>query len=898
MGRLAGVASSVDMAGMNPTVLRLLWTRFAWRHWKMSPVSSFLLLLILATGVAAFFSIRLANMAALEGFKNFTGLITSQSDGIVTAPVGKLSDAILPELRQLLGNLPVNLVPVLEASAVEPGTSEPQAIGSRPTFQLVGLDLPALMNLNGQSDHEPGWFGSGTSSQANKSPNGFSTILRDGISVFVSPFLAGQKGLKVGSPLTLVINEHEVTLRVAGIIPTVPGQATAPPDLLIMDLPAVQGLTDQPGQLDRVEFVLEEGPHRAEQWQQARQKLESANPPGHPRWVVGSPSSRRAAAATMTGAFRLNLTILSLLALLVGLYLVFQGLDGAVVRRRGEIAVLRSMGVTSGQVQAAWLVEAACMGLAGGAVGLVLGWLGAQFAVKMVTRTVNALYFSSSAHSAPFDLGEAGMALALSLVAGLFAGWRPARAAANTPPAQMAVRAGAVPYPGGMLLRQPQLGFLLAILGTVLICFPPVRLAGGGRLPVAAYAAALCWIFSAGIFSGSFLSWLGGSLPRFQINSVPLRLACSHLREPSGRHRLLVASLVCAIGMTAGMAILVGSFDATMRGWIARTFQADLYISSDGAQTASSSSRISHPTWVQVVTLPCVKRANVIQVMDIKLGGASTLLVGNKLSFFRDYAHPAWVQPPLSDEVFDPARNSRLALASEAFSERFQLHRGDEVRVPTPAGFQRVTLAGIFSDYGNERGSLLIEQGQFAQWYGNELAASLILALKPGWDAEAVRAELRAGHPGLGVFTSRYLRGESLRIFHQTFAVTYALELIGVVVAIAGLAFTMASLLWERRNDMNTLRALGLRRAELARAAAWEGALTAVAGVFWGLAVSLALGWLLIYRINKQTFGWTLQTARPWGQLGALALLVLFSAVVAGWCTGRWGARLPAEREE
>ena len=885
------------MAATNQTVLRILWARFAWRHWWRSPVSSILLLLVLALGVAAFFSIRLACRASIASFQDFTDLITSSSDGLITAPVGTLPESVLPKLRQLLGREPVNLVPVLETSAVAPAGDEQQTIGSRPAFQLLGLDLPALVNLASQRDLGPGWFGSATNGQAPESENGFSSLLRNQKDVFISATLALRDRLKTGSSLPLVINEHPVTLRVAGIIPADPRQPAAPANLLIMDLPALQQLTDKPGQLDRVEVVLEAGPNRSALWQRIKAKL-TAGPPDSPRWLVGSPDDRRASAATMTGAFRLNLTILSLLALLVGLYLVFQGLDGAVARRLNEISVLRSLGVTSLQIQCAWLVEAASIGLAGGLLGLGLGWLGAQGAVKMVARTVNALYFASSADSAAFDSGEAGIALVISLLAGAFAGWRPARVAANTPPAQIAVRAGPAGYPRGKFLDRPQLGVALIVLGIFLTRFPPLRLVGGGRLPVAAYAAALCWIFGAGIFAGALLAGLGRLLHWTKINSVPLRLACSHLRAPGGRHRLLLASLVCAVGMTAGMAILVGSFDTTMRGWIARTFQADLFISSDGAQTASSSSRISPATWRQVVAHPAVKRANVIQVMDLNLAGVSTLLVGSQLAFFRDYTRPAWVQAPRDDLVFNPDRNGTLALASEAFSARFQKHRGDSVQVPTPGGFRRVTIAGIFADYGNERGSLLIEQRQFAGWFGNELAASLILALKPGCDPDALRAELRAAYPGLGVFTSGYLRGESLRIFHQTFAVTYALELIGVVVAVAGVAFTMASLLWERRADLNTLRALGLRRNELAVAAAWEGALTAAAGVLSGLAVSLALGWLLIYRVNQQTFGWTLQTDRPWGQLTALALLVLASATITGWCVGRWAARLPAEREE
>ncbi len=886
------------MAATNQSVLRLLWARFTWRHWWLSPLSSGLLLLILAIGVAAFFSIRLANRAAVASFQNFTDLITSQSDGLITAPVGMLSESVLPELRQLLGNQPVDLVPVLETSGIAPSHEDKQSIGSRPTFQLLGLDLPALVNLTSQSDNAPDWFAATADSQTNDSKKNQSPIWGKPNAVFISAALEQRGPFKIGSDLPLIINEHPVTLHVAGIIPVNSGQPAAPPNLLIMDLPALQQLTDKTGQLDRVEFVLAAGPHRAAQWAAIKQKLESANPAGAPRWLVSSPADRRASAVTMTAAFRLNLTILSLLALLVGLYLVFQGLDGSVVRRRSEIAVLRSLGVTSRQIQWAWLAEAASVGLAGGLVGLGLGWLGAQLAVIMVARTVNALYYADSINSASFDFKEACIALLVSVLASTFAGWWPARLAANTPPAQIAVRSGTGNYPGGKLLRRPGLGLLLILIGLGLTWLPPLRLTGGGRFPIAAYGTALCWIFGGGIFAGALLAGLGAGIKWLQLNSIALRLAGSHLRAPSGRHRLLAASLVCAVGMTAGMAILVGSFDTTMRGWISRTFQADLFISSDGAQTAGTTSRISPATWKQVVAQPAVQEANVLQVMDITLNGVSTMLIGNRLAFFRDHAHPAWVEPPLADTVFDTNRNAALALASEAFSERFRIHRGDQVQVPTPAGFQAVTIAGIFADYGNERGSLLIERAQFTHWFGNELVASLILALKPGYDAETLRAELRQKYPGLGVFTSNFLRGESLRIFHQTFAVTYALELIGVVVAIAGLAFTLASLLWERRLDLNTLRALGMRRTELAAAAAWEGALTAAAGVLMGLLVSLALGWLLIYRINKQTFGWTLQTDRPWGQLAALALLVLASALVAGWFVGRWSARLPAEREE
>ena len=887
------------MAASKLNVPGLLWSRFSWRHWRTAPISSGLLVLILAIGVAAFFSIRLANRAAVSSFQNFTEIITAQSDGLITARVGSLPEKVLRELRQLFGSEPVNIVPVLETTAISPRHSEVESIGSRPTYQLLGLDLPALINLSsGQKNHGAGWFGGEDENHTSKTNETLRTVLKNPLAVFISEKLARRDKLGLNSPLPLIINEHPVILNVAGIIPTDPNHPAAPVNFLVMDLPALQRLADRAGELDRVEFVLPEGPRRSERWNEIAEKLKVAGLNQTPQWLIGSSTDRRASADVMTQAFRLNLTILSLLALLVGLYLVFQGLDGAVVRRRSEIAVLRSLGVTAQQIQTAWLMEAAAMGLVGGLLGMALGWGGAQVAVKLVAQTVNALYYASSADSAMLDGNEALLALLLAVSASVLAGWRPAHAAANTPPAQIATRGGATSFTEGLWLQKPILGLGFAMGGIILSFLPPMRLEGGGRLPLAAYAAALCWIFSAGIFAGKLLSALGRLAHGLAENSVPIRLAASQVRSPSGRHRLAVAGLVCAVGMTAGMAILVGSFERTMTGWIARTFQADLYISSDGAQNASAQSRISPATWQAVKSDPAVKAANIIQFMEIDLGGIKTILVGNDLGFFNDYAHPAWLSQPRDNAIFDPQRNEGLVLVSESFSERFRVKQGDTIQLPVPQGLHSVMIAGVFADYGNERGSILMERRYFTKWYDDSMAASIIMALKPGIDTETFRARLRAQYPGLGVYTSSYLRGEALRIFHQTFAVTYALELIGVVVAVVGLAFTMASLLWERRLDLATMRALGLRRSEISRSAGWEGALTAMAGLGMGLALSAALGWLLIYRINKQTFGWTLQTNWPSAQLTGLSVMVLASAISVAWLVGRWGSRLPAEREE
>jgi putative ABC transport system permease protein len=377
-----------------------------------------------------------------------------------------------------------------------------------------------------------------------------------------------------------------------------------------------------------------------------------------------------------------------------------------------------------------------------------------------------------------------------------------------------------------------------------------------------------------------------------------VRIALSHLRKPSGRHRLATAALLCAIGMTAGMAILVASFEDTMLGWVRRTLQADVYVSSSGAQSATSRNRITADAAARIAAHPAVAKASMLVSHLITFEGGQTLLNGVDLSADATRPDLSWVQRPDTEAVFTAGANGRLAIVSESFSERFRKRRGDDIRVPTPAGAQDLVIAGVFADYGNERGSILVERASVRAWFGDDAVTSVALFSKPGVNGDALRAELLALYPGLSIYTNVSLRSEVLRIFRQTFSITYALEVIGVIVAMAGLALTLASMLLDRRDELTTLRALGFTHGEIAWATAVEGLAVSVSAAVGGLVLSLGLGWLLIYVINKQSFGWTLGFSLPVGQLVALSLAITVTGLVVSYAVGRWGADLPADREE
>ncbi len=879
-------------SALTPFLLR----RFTLRHWRLAPKQSALLVFILALGVAVFVAVRLANRAAVASFSNFTETLTGQSDWSIQAPAGTLPESILPELRAALAGRPVHVVPVVETTASPPPSPGNEDKFGRPTYTLLGVDLLSVANLARPQDKP--FFNQAPDARSSQSKEDaaatgdFWRSFNAGPQVWLSREFADP----LPSQVELVIDETVRTLPVAGVIPTAPDAPNVPSTLLILDLVQLQRLAGKIGKLDRIEFLIEPGPRADARRAELQTILEKLGRNGE-RWTVSEPGARRDSAEAMTRAFRLNLTILSLIALLVGLYLIFQALDGAVVRRRPEIAILRSLGVEESAIRRVWLWESALLGLAGGALGLLLGWAGAQVAVRAVGQTVNALYYATTVASAHLTLAEIILGLALGLVAALVAGWLPAREAARTPPAQVLQR-GAAPAVGHRVMRSVGLGLGFIVVGVLCAQLPPVRFAGGGRFPFAGYAAAFLWIFGAGVVCAFLLPPIARAARAWGTRFAPAKVALSHLRAPSGRHRLAAAALLCAIGMTAGMAILVASFEHTMQGWIKRTLQADLYISSSGAQSASSQNRISARAAETLANHPAVAFAGMLVVYPISLDGIPTLLTGADLTNPETRPDLPWVSAPRDNRVFDPFLNTGLALVSESFTERFRVKSGDTLTLPTPAGPQRVVITGVFADYGNERGSIIVERRQLHEWFGEDSVTNVSLYVKPGVDPDALRAELVRVHPGLSVFTNAKLRAEVLRVFRQTFSITYALEVIGVAVAMTGLALTLASVLLDRRDELTTLRALGFKRREIALAASIEGLAVSACAVIGGLALSGALGWLLIHVINKQSFGWTLTYALPWGQLTALAVVVLATGWAVSYAVGLWGADLPADREE
>jgi putative ABC transport system permease protein len=880
-------------ASRSPSLLGVLLTQFIGRYWKRELRRSLLLLALLSLGIAVFLAIRLANRAALSSFSNFTGVVTRQTDAILSAPMGDLPEALLDSLRPALAHSGIEIIPVLEVVAAPPRSTEETQLNARPPFTLTGLDLVALQNLAARESLDRTWFNQDSKSQQSSGDTrDLWHILQSSNAAFCSEALARREGLSLGAHLPLVLNDQTLFLEISGIIPGREDQPSAPHNLLILDLPTLQTLAGKTGRLDRIEFLFPPklAPTQREAW------LQSIRQAAGPNTILRSPESRKAVAESMTAGFRLNLTILSLLALLVGLYLIFQSLDAAVVRRRSEIAILRALGVRPSEIRAAWLLEAALLGLAGGLLGCLGGWLLAQAAVGVVSQTVNSLYFASHAQAANLHPTETVAALLLAVVASLIAGWFPAQAAARTPPAQLLAHGGASKEPPPKKGAH-QLGIALTLLAALLSQAPPLPLPDGGRFPIAGYLSAFLAVVGGGLWTGHALRTLARGLAPLIPKSPAATLARSHLSHPTSRHRWAVAALLCAMAMTGGMAILVASFEASVTRWIERTLQADLYLTSDANQSASSYNRIPAATWRTLTSLPDVAEADVALILPVELPQGTVRIVGSQLAFAHARQQFTWLTPPKDPAIFDPAQNENLCLVSEAFTERFRIGPGATLTLPTPQGPKALRITGVYTDYGDEKGIILVERTHLARWVGSDDASTLSLVARSGVDPLVLQNQIRTQFPGIAVLSHAHLRNEVLRIFRQTFAITDALEGIGVLVALLGLGTTLASILLERKAELTTLRALGMEHRAIAAATAWEGTGLALCGVLGGLLTSVAFGAILIFVINKQSFGWTLIPVLPARALFCLGLGVTLCGAFVAWMVGRWGSALPADRE-
>ena len=708
--------------------------------------------------------------------------------------------------------------------------------------------------------------------------------LTDPRAVILTRALADRHGVAIGDAVALAAGERWAPLHVTGILGDEGPARALDGNFALMDIAAAQWAVDSLGRLDRVDVRLADGVDVAA----AERAIAERLPAG---MTVRRPSARGAEVERMLRAFHFNLTALSLIALLVGLFLVYNTVSVSVIARRAEIGALRTLGATRAAVAALFLAEAAALAVVGSAIGAPLGWLMAHGAVGLTSSTVSQFWIASAAEVPPLDAAQVAVAFAVGVPLALAAAVVPALEASRVAPLA-AVRGDRDLALRTKLPRRFVIGPLVLFAAGGGLALPgPV-----GGLPVFGMLAALAVVLGAATAMPAvlvaFRRAAGTAMARW--GRVEGRLAHANLGAAIPRLSISVAALAASLAMMAAIAIMVGSFRETVTYWVGQTLQADLFVSASRRGPADRRAVVSDETEAVIAAHPAVAAIDGFAGVDVRHRGAPITVGAGRFDVVTAHGGLQFKAPADGRAAMARAAAGDAVVVSEAFSLKHGAGPGDRIELATPRGPAAFDVAAVYYDYSSDRGIVVMDAATFARHFGARRPAGLSVYLAPGADAETVRDELRAAlGPERRLFfdTNASLRESVLRIFDATFAITYALEAIAVAVSMFGIAATLLALVLERRREIAMLRLVGAESRHLRRMIVIEAGALGVVAQAVGLVVGLALSLILIYVINVQSFGWTIQFHLPAAFLAQATVAVVAGAAAAGLYPARLAAR-------
>ena len=853
-----------------------------------------------ALGIAVVIAIQLTNASSVRGFESALETVAGKTAiEIIGAGTG-VDETRIPELGWLreFGRIS----PVIEGSAALV-LGDVRSLNSRRQLEAVkilGIDilrdqpfrdyqLLQLQRLDGDglSRRRP----NDAEAIDDYTTQQFLEILTNERSVVITEKLAKRRGYQIGGEMRLMIGDRVLPFTVRGYLKDEGPARVLDGNFILMDIAAAQLAFDRLGRVDRVEVLLAD----AADLDAALEAIAARLPPG---LSAQRPSRRSQQVETMLAAFHANLTALSWIALIVGLFLVYNTITISVVARRQEIGTLRALGLTRRKVLVLFLGEAAALAAAGIIVGLGLARVLADAALTLTSSTVTTLYIAAAAAPPAMHLGHVWTAIAIGLPLSLVAAAVPALEASRVPPT--AAMRGHDTLEMRTHLRPLALIVPLVLLAIAyaLAQLPPI-----GRRPMFAYASSLALVIGAAFLVPAImfgLARIGRVVLRRRLGVEGL-LAHANLTAAIPRLSISVAALSVSLSMMVAIAVMIGSFRDTVIYWVGQTLRADLFIGPGIRPTVGSEQTVSPEVIARLGTHPDVAALDEFRNLDLVYEGNLAVLGAGSYGVVLEHGSLLFKSPADAREQLRRAIGQDAVIISEPFAMRYGKRDGDVVEIPTPQGPRPFRVAAVYYDYASDRGVVVMDRGTFRKHFGDLPPSGVAAYLREGVDPERVRTEMLAmldeGHRAF-IYSNSTLRREILSVFDSTFAITYALELIAIVVAMLGVAGTLLTLVLERRRELSLLRLTGADRRQVRRMVIIEAALIGGISQGIGLAVGFALSMVLIYVVNVQSFGWTIQFHVPAAFLVQASIAVIIATSIAGIYPARRAAQLVLSHDE
>jgi putative ABC transport system permease protein len=865
--------------------------RISFSHLAQYPGRTLLGILGIALGTAVYLSISLAAASALQSFQVGVTAVAGQAQWRIQTPGAPLDESLFVKVRRLesVAAAAPAVESVLELAGAHHGPV--LLLGIDPFSERPFRDY-AFARAGGLSD------------------TAWTEVLTRPGAVLVSGPLASRLGLKVGDALAVMVGPRRQALWVAGIFTSRSGLYPLDGAVLLMDIGPAQELLDRVGGLDYID-VIGAGPPA-----EVPRRLQEALPPGV---EVVRPVAEGRRTEGLVASYRLNLAVLSAIALFVGMFLIYQSVTLSVVRRRREIGLLRTLGMTPGQVLLLFLAEGLASGLVGGLLGLGLGVGLARGVLAVMTQNLSSLYMPVAAQEVGVQGGLLLQAWGLAVAATLLAAYFPAREAARTQLRAVWHREELeekIESKAGLIFGWGLVALVLAGVGAY------AKINNGPPWP--GFLAAFLILLGFALFTPLAARLLGRGLQPVlrKILGPAGDLGCCYLAGSLSRSAVSIAALACALGMLIAVTVMIGSFRQTVNDWVSRAISGDIFFGPAVFSTAAYDQYLPpevlpelrrDPDVADIYLYRCVR----IPFKDryiLVIGGSFEVLARHGGLWFRQGDTGAIMERvgrvegrgqgagkdnfATSSSHYDnpePGTQSQKPITgqvviSEPLAETLHLKEGGTIILPTPSGPQPLTIAGVFYDYRTDGPSVWMDISLFRRFWRDTHLNAVRLYLKDPARVPQVQARLQERYGGryrLLALSHRDLRNGILRIFDETFALTYALEGVAVVVAVFGIITTFLVLIRERERDLALLQAIGASRRQILGMVLVESGLAGGLSFVLGAACGSVLSLLLIFVINKQAFGWTIQLhftpAIYWQTLVLVLSLSLAAAAYPGW---------------
>ena len=830
------------------------------RYLLRRPLQSILCILGVALGVAMVIAIDLANGSAARAFELSTETVAGRATHQIVGSGAGLDEAVYRRLKVELG--------VREAAPVVESYAIAVELDQQP-LRVLGVDAFAEAPFRS-------YLGQGN---APLRQNDLTDFFVRPDALLIGQETAARYGLRLGDALTLRAGDARRTMRIAGILnPADERSRRALDGLAIVDISTAQELFNMAGRLSHIDLIADE---RTEAGRALLDRIRAILPPGA---AIVKPSARSQSVESLTDAFRLNLTALSLLALVVGMFLIYNTITFSVVQRRPIIGTLRCLGVTQAEVFRQVLLETLLLGAIGGVLGIGLGILLGRGAVGLVSQTINDLYYTVNVRSVDVDPWTLAKGFGLGLAASLLAALAPAYEATSIPPITALRRSAGEQRVRWLLPRVALAGLVMLAIGAAMLLLSRALVVNLGGIFFVLIGLALASPMAT-------IGLMGALQPLLdRLAGLVGRLSARGVVNAISRTAIAIASLMVAVSVIIGLQSMINSFRTTVESWLDASLTADVYIAPPATGINASNATIAPSVVADFEALPDVsdvtrfRRVSVdFRTADAEYRPASLLAIrSNRERSARTFV---WTLRP-ADGLWASMAGQDEVQVSEPFANKYGITpQNNRLLLRTDQGERAFRVVAVYYDYASDAGVIVMRHETYRRYWQDAQISSLALYVNPAQvsDLGAFVDQLRRRFAGrdLVISANRELRADALAIFERTFTITGALNLLATVVAFIGVLSALMALQIERTRELGMLRANGMTLRQLWRMTLLETGLMGGTAGLLAMPTGFLLALILVYIINLRSFGWTIRLDLQWETFAQAMVVAVVSALLA-----------------